>query len=142
MKKTVWVALVVLILGAMVMAACGGNGATQQRPSPPAEYANMTNPFEGQQEAVTAGRDLYVTNCASCHGDSAAGDGPAGQGLDPRPANLQETVRETDPNYSHWVITVGGSGSGLNAAMPAYQGILSDDEIWQIVTYLESTYGQ
>ena len=33
------------------------------------------------------GKDLYDQNCASCHGDAGAGDGPAGASLDPKPRN-------------------------------------------------------
>lgn len=144
MKKTVWVALVVLIVGAMALAACGGGGGSSgtQRQSPPADYANKTNPFEGQADAATAGQQVFATNCTSCHGDTAAGDGPAGAALDPKPANLQNTAKETDPAYQHWVISEGGTAAGLNASMPAFKGVLSDDEVWQIVSYLEQTYGK
>src|SRR5690606_17128081 len=33
------------------------------------------------------GAPLYARHCAVCHGDSGAGDGPAGLGLEPPPAN-------------------------------------------------------
>lgn len=34
------------------------------------------------------GRALYLTYCAACHGRSGRGDGPAAEGLSPRPADL------------------------------------------------------
>ena len=143
MRKTVWVALVVLVVMAMALAACGGGGGgARQRQSPPADYANLTNPLEGQADAATAGQQVYATNCSGCHGQSAAGDGPAGASLDPKPANLQTTAKETDPNYTYWVISEGGAAAGMNASMPAFKGILSEDEIWQVVTHLEQSYGQ
>lgn len=144
MKKS-WVLMVVLVLGAMLLAACGGGGnggGTTTRATPPPEFAQMTNPMEGQQDAATAGQEVYATNCASCHGDDAAGDGPAAASLDPAPANLQNTAAETDPQYTYWVISEGGAAAGLSASMPAFEGVLSEDAIWQVVTYLETTYGQ
>ena len=118
MKKSFWILLIALTLGALVLSACGGGGGggATQRQDPPAEYASMTNPFEGQADAVAAGKDLFITNCASCHGDSAKGDGPAAAALDPAPANLQDTTSQTTPAYEHWVITKGGAAAGLTRA--------------------------
>src|SRR5690606_25374304 len=39
---------------------------------------------------LARGAELYAANCASCHGDRGLGDGPAGRGLDPAPANLAD----------------------------------------------------
>lgn len=146
MRKTVWVATIVLVIASVLLVACGGGGSSEgsgkQRQNPPAEYANVTNPFAGNAEASTAGQQLYTTNCASCHGDQAAGDGPAAASLTPKPANLQQTAKETEPPYQHWVIAKGGAAAGLSSSMPAFEGTLSDDDIWRIVTYLETTYGQ
>ena len=50
------------------------------------------------------GRDLYMRYCASCHGISGKGDGPAAEAMQPRPADLtrlreryggQHPLRET-----------------------------------------------
>jgi mono/diheme cytochrome c family protein len=146
MKKNAWVILVVLVIAAVVLSACGGGGGNNQssglkRQSPPADYANQTNPFQGDAAAVTAGGDLFKTNCVACHGTDAKGDGPAGASLDPKPANLQLTVKETDAAYMHWVISEGGAAAGLSSAMASYKNILSSDDIWKIVTYLRTTYG-
>jgi mono/diheme cytochrome c family protein len=142
MKKSMFGLVVVLILGALVLAACGGDnnggGSGITRQSPPAEYAGKTNPFEGQQAAIDTGKELYTVNCATCHGDSGKGDGPAGGSLDPKPANLVQTAAETDPAYSHWVIAEGGAAAGLSPSMVAYKGILTDEQIWQIVAYMET----
>jgi hypothetical protein len=37
---------------------------------------------------VSAGRELFRTNCASCHGENGLGDGPAGLLLNPKPRNF------------------------------------------------------
>lgn len=39
--------------------------------------------------ATDAGKALYTSNgCASCHGDTGLGDGPAGAALNPKPRDL------------------------------------------------------
>jgi mono/diheme cytochrome c family protein len=126
----------------MALAACGGGGSSEgsgkQRQSPPADYANATNPFEGQADAATAGQQIYAANCASCHGDTGKGDGPAAASLDPKPAHLDATVKETTPAYLHWVIAEGGAAAGLSSAMPAFKGALSDEDIWRVVTHIQT----
>lgn len=53
--------------------------------SPPADLQLYVNP---SAMILDKGRDLYVTNCASCHGDQGRGDGVAGVNLNPKPRNF------------------------------------------------------
>jgi mono/diheme cytochrome c family protein len=148
MKKSVWVMLVVLVLGAVVLAACGGSSGggtsntTKTYANPPADFANAKNPFEGNADAVKAGSDVFTANCVSCHGADAKGDGPAAASLDPKPANLQVVAKGASEQFMHWVVTEGGAAAGLSSSMPSFKGGLSDDQIWQVVTYLKTTYGK
>lgn len=150
MKKSVWVLLSVLVISAVLLAACGGGGSSSgssssgsglKRNNTPADFASIKDPFAGNADAVTAGKSVFENNCVTCHGAEGKGDGPAGASLNPKPANLQLTVKETDAAYMHWVVTEGGAAAGLSSAMPAFKGVLSDDDIWKVVTYLRTTYG-
>jgi mono/diheme cytochrome c family protein len=40
---------------------------------------------------IKRGRQLYLLNCARCHGDDATGDGPDGRALETRPADLRRS---------------------------------------------------
>ena len=148
MRKTVLSAIGVLVIASVLLAACGGGGggggggSSIQRQQPPAEYANAANPYEGSQDAVTNGKTLFETNCSACHGVEGKGDGAAASSMNPKPANLQTTAKDTTPQYVHWVVTVGGAGSGLNASMPGFKGVLPEEDIWRIATFLETTYGK
>jgi len=145
MKKTVWYVAIVLVIATVVLAACGGGGGGSssgiKRQSPPADFANAKDPFEGQQDAVAAGKQVFETNCAPCHGAEAKGDGAAGASLSPKPANLELTAKETSAQYIHWVATVGGTAAGLSSGMPAFKDVVSDDDIWKVATFLTATYG-
>jgi mono/diheme cytochrome c family protein len=41
------------------------------------------------QQMLDNGKSLYASACASCHGETGAGDGPAGVAINPPPKNLR-----------------------------------------------------
>jgi len=53
--------------------------------SPPLDLAAA---LKADDAALKRGEILYAQNCASCHGMSGRGDGPAGAGLQPLPRNF------------------------------------------------------
>lgn len=147
MKNTLSFAFVVVTLLGLLLAACGGGGgqATQapggaavERPEPPAEYASKTNPRAGDSAAAAEGKTVYSTNCASCHGETAMGDGPAAASLNPKPQDLKDSQSGLSDAYMFWRISEGGAMAPFNSAMPAWKGILTEDQIWQVITYIRS----
>ncbi len=149
MKRSMLLVVFLVILSAMVLTACGGGGGNGEgndggdqmaRAEVPAPYAGQTNPFEGDPAAAQAGATTYETYCASCHGSTGQGDGPAGGSLDPKPADLGETAAATGADYLHWVIAEGGPAAGLSPSMAAYKDILSDEEIWQVVAHIQQDF--
>lgn len=142
MKKTIFILTAVLVLSAILLSACGGSGATEaaEKAQPPAEYANKTNPVAGSVDASTAGKTVFDTNCSSCHGTTGAGDGPAGAALNPKPSNLDEVVAEASDAYLFWRISEGGAMAPFNSSMPAWKGILSEDDIWNTITYMQMNF--
>lgn len=140
MRKRLYFYLAVFVLSALVLAACGGGGSGNGNGNAPAEvpapYAGMTNPVAGDEAAATAGADVYATNCASCHGDTGLGDGAAGSALDPKPAALAGTTRADD--YLFWRISEGGAMAPFNSSMPAFKGVLSEEQIWQTITFIKT----
>jgi mono/diheme cytochrome c family protein len=102
----------------------------------PPNYADKADPLPDTAANVSEGKKLYEANCASCHGPSGLGNGPAGQALNPPPANLAATSQmpmATD-GYLYWTIAEGGVP--LGTAMPPFKGALKPDQIWQIILYL------
>ncbi|MCA9538230.1 MAG: c-type cytochrome [Myxococcales bacterium] len=98
----------------------------------PEQYANLTNPLEGNADAITAGQTIFAQQCVSCHGDDAKGGGPAGASLDPPPADLTADEEEFTDGFLYWHIADGAEG------MPAYASTLSEEQIWQAISYLRS----
>jgi mono/diheme cytochrome c family protein len=140
MKKSLFVVLVLVILSAMVLAACGGTSATtaaKTRPAAPAAFASKTNPLAGNADAAAKGKVTYTNLCISCHGATGLGDGPAGKALNPPAANLTAAVKEADAAYLFWRISEGGAMDPFKSSMPAHKSTLSEEQIWQVVTYIQ-----
>jgi mono/diheme cytochrome c family protein len=106
----------------------------------PAEYANLTNPLLDDATAMTAGQAIFEANCAACHGQTGAGDGPAGVALNPKPADLADgaMMHELSDSYLYWRISRGGTMPPFNSAMPAWEAQLSETEIWQVISYVRT----
>ncbi len=158
MKKTLWMTSrmgwAALIVAALVLTACGSSATSTSAPSgsadssggthvtnraePPADYASKVNPFAGKADAVTAGKAIFSNNCATCHGDSGKGDGPSASVLNPKPGNLTYTAQEANDAYIHWIVSEGGDAAKLSNVMPSFKGTLSDDQIWQVTSFVKS----
>ena len=134
MKK----ALYFVILSLFLLTACGertGSPGSEpiSTPAPvPEEYAGKTNPFG--PEAADEGAKIFKTNCETCHGSQGHGDGPAGQSLDPKPQDLSELQKIAEDDYLFWRISEGKEGT----SMVAWKGILTEEQIWQVVSFIRT----
>ncbi|HET7144267.1 MAG TPA: cytochrome c [Anaerolineales bacterium] len=128
------VLFVVLILASLALAACGGSDADVSVPlaTVPAEYAGKVNPFG--EDSSTEGAKIFKTNCEACHGPQGHGDGPAGAVLDPQPKNLADLQVAAGDDYLFWRISTGKEGT----SMVSWKGILTDEQIWQAVAFINT----
>ncbi len=130
--------MILLVAAALILTACGSgeNGGRVQTPAAPAPvpsgYSGKTNPLGA--EAATTGAEIFKNYCTACHGPQGHGDGPAGASLDPAPRNLPELSATATDDYLFWRISTGKPGT----AMSAWKGILSDEQIWQVVTFIRT----
>lgn len=105
----------------------------------PAPYRRARNPLPLNDETLSRGAKVYAQNCASCHGVTGHGDGPAGASLSPPPADLAwisaMPMSQWD-GYMNWTVSEGGAP--LNTAMPAFKDSLSRDDVWAVIAYVQS----
>lgn len=105
----------------------------------PEPYASMADPLPRTSEVTDRGRTLFEANCAACHGPRGLGNGEAAGPLSPRPSNLAALTSMPmmrDEGYAYWAIATGGEPFGT--AMPAFGNVLSADEIWSVIHYLQA----
>jgi mono/diheme cytochrome c family protein len=106
----------------------------------PAQYRGKTNPLATSVPNVIKGADLYNARCASCHGLMGFGNGAAGGGLRPRPADLAWSLSnpQVKDDFLLWTISEGGAQFGTN--MPTFKGDLREGQIWEIITYMRAAF--
>ncbi len=109
----------------------GSNKHNAHWASPEKESARA-NPIKRDNNSIARGVSLYNKNCASCHGAEAKGNGPAGKALDPKPTDLKQMSGNHPDGDFAWKIANGRS------AMPAWKSILSENQIWDLVNYIQS----
>ncbi len=95
---------------------------------------------KSQESSGSSGIDgKYSTFCASCHGEKGDGKGPAGMALKPVPRNF---VTWNDPSitdeYIAKIIKDGGPAVGKSALMAPWGGVLSAEELQQMVEKVKS----
>jgi high-affinity iron transporter len=89
---------------------------------------------------AVAGKVVFQTNCAVCHGSEGHGDGPAAAGFNPRPANFLEERRLATPEEKQIrIVTNGGASEKLSAVMPSFEDGLSAQQIRDAVAFIRMT---
>lgn len=88
------------------------------------------NPYRGNDLAVKIGSSGYNQNCARCHGLEAISGGIA--------PDLRALEKNQDGDK--WFLNRIRHGAKINddTKMPPFEGLLSQEAMWAIRTYIES----
>ena len=86
------------------------------------------------------GKASFDQMCASCHGPSGKGDGPAAAALNPKPRDLTDKgyVNGLKDDYITKLVKGGGQAVGKSPLMPPMGGALKDDDVENIVAYVRT----
>jgi len=98
----------------------------------------VTNPIAPSADSIARGRDVYLANCANCHGQGGGGDGPTAVGLLPPPGAIGPVVSSSTDGQLAYLIAQGVSAT----AMPPFATTLSETDRWELVNYLRSRWPQ
>jgi mono/diheme cytochrome c family protein len=84
------------------------------------------------------GMEIFQANCAACHGPEGKGDGAAAAALDPKPRDLSDADYVSTLSNEHLlkVISEGGASVGKSLMMAAWGGILSENDILNVIAYI------
>ena len=126
---------------ALALLAAGGLVAWILMPG-----GNRANPNDAAQ--VARGKALHAQHCASCHGVKLEGQ-PEWRERKPdgkMPAPPHDATGHTwhHPDDVLFGITKQGIAAyappGYESDMPAFGGVLTDEQIWAVLAYLKSTW--
>ncbi len=138
-----WPAAWLAVLG-VGAASAGLNGGEPDPITSPAPLAPETP--AGQQPAQPPAADvqqIFLANCATCHGPGGQGDGPASYLLFPKPRDFtaglyrfKSTFNDAPPTNADLERSI---RNGIaRTAMPAFGSVLSDAQIASLVDYVLS----
>jgi mono/diheme cytochrome c family protein len=128
-----------LVLSVSVAAVClSGMAFTiarQPKPWPvPDAAAKAVNPIKSNAGSVSAGKDLWNTHCASCHGKKGLGDGTKAAQLKTQPADLSTATFQAQSDGSVFYKISEGRGD-----MPSFKKKLPDaEDIWNLVVFFRT----
>ncbi len=91
--------------------------------------ATTANPLAGRVDVVEEGRGLFNQYCGHCHGPNAF------QGE--RPRDLRRLTLRYGREAPRVFYQTASNGR-LDKGMPVWKGVLSDDALWRIFTFLET----
>lgn len=85
-------------------------------------------------DRLELGQRLFLKNCAACHGERGAGDGPGGKSQPKQPADFTDARRMLAGTTALYTAKIrrGGMGTG----MPYWGSIFTEEELAAVVDYL------
>jgi mono/diheme cytochrome c family protein len=134
--------ILLILLGGIASGQPGIERAQAQTPSP-IRQADPDN-----AEHVALGQQVYASFCTGCHGSNLEGQ-PNWKTRLPMgnfPAPPQDATGHTWHHADQWLFEIVKYGGRYHAppryrsAMPAYQDMLSDTEIWAVLAFIKSRW--
>ena len=134
--------LAVARLGLMPVSADGPHSSLEARIMPVVLHASIvrhasgeTNPLPLSEDNLKAGIDTYKTMCARCHSTPEGNPSVYGRSFYPPAPELPAGMAQYTDSQLFWVIKHGIRNTG----MPAWGSMLTDEEIWQMVSLLKNS---
>ncbi len=112
------------------------------------ELENPLRSGGSMADHLEVGKRVFYQNCIPCHGPRLYGEGHFAQGLTVPPRRLNDPMflPMHPESYVFWRIAKGapalpGLAQPENSAMPVFENILTEDEIWSVVLFLYEQQG-
>lgn len=123
------------ILSVLAVFVIAAGFTFQTKPWPvPEKAAKTANPQKTDAASVSAGKALWGTHCASCHGKAGLGDGSKAAQLKTQPDDLSKAAFQSQSDGAIFFKISEGRED-----MPSFKKKLPDaDDIWSLVNYMRT----
>jgi mono/diheme cytochrome c family protein len=107
--------------------AMGAMDASMDRKAP-----HVNNPVPPTDDNIVEGMKIYTMNCALCHGGLDLKPSPLAKSFYPSPPQVILHPMDDPEWHLYYAIRTGVRYT----AMPAWQNILSEQDMWKVTTFL------
>jgi mono/diheme cytochrome c family protein len=100
----------------------------------PDKSTSMKNPVASNSESVANGKELWGTQCKSCHGNKGLGDGSKAAQLKTDPGDFSKADEQSQSDGSMFYKISEGRDD-----MPSFKKKIPDQsDVWSLVNYIRT----
>ena len=99
------------------------------------DAADKKNPLTADAKTLAAGKGIFKDKCQRCHGPGGLGDGPD---ADPDATDMDLTNPKRAERNDDGTVYYKVSNGRKKPKMPAFKEELNEQQIWTVVTYVQS----
>ena len=103
----------------------------------PANATTIPPRTAATDESIARGAEIYQALCMSCHGATGEGNGPAAATLQPPPSDFTNVAAHSHADAEWYRIVSEGSPG---TAMSGFGEELTDEEIWDVINYIQAEF--
>lgn len=133
-KYTLCIGIGAALFGLFAVGGCSG----------PRSAAVQNEANNGNSELLASGQAVYEANCAECHGPNGEGQPnwrrPGPDGILPAPPHDSSGHTWHHPD-SQLLTIIAQGGFTPNSTMPAYEDLLSEEEMEAVLAYIKTFWG-
>ncbi|PJZ69750.1 cytochrome C [Leptospira perolatii] len=130
-KSALLLSVSTVIVSLALVLNCGDKNESSSESAAPAPSAVSAE----LSPELTKGKEIFMQNCASCHGEKGAGDGAAAASLNPKPRNYKAPASQwkNGPTEAGVLKTLNNGIAGT--PMVAYK-FLGDENLKHLAKYV------
>ena len=123
--------LTTIVVTAALFVGCANIVAAHEWMAP-ADEGKRPNPIIADQKSIEQGKNIYLDNCAACHGEKIEGMTAEETGLEMDSPDLKRRLlTHTDGDF-FWKIQNG------RGDMPSFKDDLTAEQTWNVINYIRS----
>jgi mono/diheme cytochrome c family protein len=134
--KTTRAALALALIAATALARGDASHAPRAAEHGKQDHSELYPVRDTPEASIERGRIAFEHYCALCHGQKGDGNGRAARLYTPKPANL--IASDKNAQYKDLIIRRGGAALGRSPYMPPWGEELTEEQLVDVVNFLES----